>query len=67
MQTLAKKLAANLRKLRGDMPQRAFARKLGISVATLSRLESCQQNVTLTTLEGFCTRLKCKIGDLFED
>jgi len=67
MQTLADKLSKKLRSLRGDVPQRAFARKLGVSVATLNRLESCQQNVTLATLERFCTRLKCRIGDLFDE
>ena len=67
MQTLANRLARKLRALRGDAPQRTFARKLGISVATLNRLESCQQNVTLNTIEKLCARLKCKIGDLFEE
>ena len=67
MQTLAENLAKKLRALRGGVPQRAFARKLGVSVATLNRLESCQQNVTLGTLEKVCARLKCKIGDLFEE
>ena len=67
MQTLADKLAKKLRTLRGDMPQRPFARKLGVSVATLNRLESCQQNVTLNTIEKLCVRLKCGIGDLFAE
>jgi DNA-binding Xre family transcriptional regulator len=67
MQPLAKILAKRLRALRGGAPQRAFARRLGVSVATLNRLESCQQNVTLGTLEKLCTRLKCGIGDLFEE
>lgn len=67
MQTFAVTLATKLRTLRGDVPQRTFARKLGISVATLNRLESCQQNVTLNTLEKLCVHLKCKIGDLFEE
>ena len=67
MQTFANRLAKKLRALRGDVPQRTFARKLGVSVATLNRLESCQQNITLKTLEKLCVRLKCKIGDLFEE
>jgi transcriptional regulator with XRE-family HTH domain len=29
----------------------SFARKLGVSVATLNRLESCRQNVTLKTVK----------------
>ena len=67
MQTLADKLAKKLRALRGYMPQRTFARKLGVSVATVNRLESCQQNVTLNTIEKLCARLKCRVGDLFEE
>jgi len=67
MQTLADRLAKKLRALRGGVPQRTFARKLGVSVATLNRLESCQQNVTLNTIEKFCRRLKCKVGDLFDE
>lgn len=67
MQNLADKLAKKLRLLRGDTSQRTFARKLGVSVATLNRIETCQQNVTLATLQRFCVRLKCRIGDLFDD
>ncbi len=37
-------LARNIRELRGDKTQDAFARKLGISQATLARLESGVQN-----------------------
>ena len=65
MRTLPQKLAATLRRLRDEATQREFARKLGVSVATLSRLESAQQNVSLATLEKICTRLKCNIEDLF--
>ena len=65
MQKLANQLAQTMRRLRGDASQREFARKLGISVATLSRIESAQQNVSLATLERMCVRLKCKVGTLF--
>jgi len=63
---LAQKLAKNLRKRRQDMPQGAYAKKLGISRPTLNRLENANQNVTLATLEQITKSLKCDIGDLFE-
>ena len=63
---LAEKLAKNLRLLRGKQTQGAFARKLGISRATLNRLESISQNTTLKTLNQITNNLNCDIGDLFE-
>ncbi len=59
-------LAANLRARRGDLTQEAFARKVGISRATLTRLEAASQNTTLKMLQKICRRLRCDIGDLFE-
>jgi len=64
--TLAAKLAKNLRTLRGEQTQGAFARKLGISRATLNRLESISQNTTLKTLNQITKSLRCNIGDLFK-
>ena len=63
---LAKKLAKNLREMRGDMTLKEFERKTGISYATLSRIESSQQNVSLETIEQLCFSLKCNISDLFK-
>ena len=64
---LSSRLAENLRKRRGNLSQVAFARKLGISQATLNRIENVRQNVTLATLEQFTKVLKCDIEDLFKD
>ncbi len=63
---LAKRLAENLRRRRGDMTQVEFARKSGISRTSLNRMENCEQNVTLKTLEQLTKALKCDIGDLFD-
>lgn len=63
---LAQRLAENLRARRGEMTQEAFAKKLGISRATLTRLESASQNTTIYTLEQIAKSLKCNIGDLFK-
>ena len=58
-------LARNIRALRGDKTQDAFSRKLGISQATLARLESGAQNTTVKTLQQICKALRCDIGELF--
>jgi DNA-binding Xre family transcriptional regulator len=66
-QRLAKQLAEFLRKRRGDLTYKQFARKTGISDSTLQRLEMGQQNVTLKTLEQLCERLKCGVSELFSE
>lgn len=62
---LAQKLATNLRARRGNKTQDEFARKLGISRATLSRLESGAQNTTISTLQQISKSLRCDVGELF--
>ena len=64
---LPEQLAKNLRARRGDLTQEAFARKLGISRATLTRLESASQNTTFKTLEQIAKGLKCEVGEFFRD
>lgn len=63
---LPENLARNIRSLRGDKTQEAFSRKLGISQATLARLESGAQNTTIKTLQQICKSLRCEIGELFK-
>lgn len=63
---LPETLARNIRSLRGDKTQEAFSRKLGISQATLARLESGAQNTTIKTLQQICKSLRCEIGELFK-
>ncbi len=63
---LSIKLANKLKTIRGKQTQGEFARKLGISRATLNRLESATQNTTLKTLEQLTKSLKCSIEDLFK-
>jgi len=63
---LAEKLAKNLKRRRGEMTQGQFARKLGISRATLNRLENAGQNTTISTLGQITKSLKCNVGDLFD-
>ena len=63
---LADALSKNLKKRRGNLTQEAFARKLGISRATLTRLENKAQNTTLKTLEQITKALKCEVDDLLK-
>ena len=64
--SFSNRLADNLKKRRGDVSQAQYARKLGISRPTLTRLENAQQNTTIATLERVCKALKCDIGDIFK-
>ena len=47
----AKTVQRKLREAQGELSQRAFAKKLGISLGSLSRLRNSPENVTLSTLE----------------
>jgi len=57
-------LAHNLRQLRGEKTQREFARKLGISTATVARLETAEQNTALAMLDRLVKALKFDVCDL---
>jgi len=63
--TLEKKLAAFLKKKRGDVTYAAFSKKLGITASTLFRLENCEQSITLSRLEQIMQRLKVDLWDVF--
>jgi len=65
MKHFRKRLAAEMRRRRGELTEREFARKLGITKATLHRIENKETNVTLDVLDRICSRLKCEIGELF--
>ena len=59
-----KNLAKNVRRLRGETTQQAFASRFGISHATINRIEQQKQNVTLQLLEKLCRGLKKEPSDL---
>lgn len=61
-----KTLAENIRAIRGDMTQTAFALKVGVNQATINRIEQGSQNVTIDTLQRLCKKLKCSAGDLLD-
>lgn len=62
---LRTRLAAFIRNARGDVPQRVFARKMGVAQSTIMRIENEDQNVTIDTLEQLCKAFHVDIGDLF--
>ncbi len=64
---LATRLARNLRARRKSLTQEAFARRLGISRATLTRLENASQNTTINTLQQITKALRCEVDDLFKE
>ena len=62
---LDKKLAAFLKKERGEMTFAAFSRLTGLPRSTLFRLENYEQSITLGRLQQIMDRLKCSIDDVF--
>jgi transcriptional regulator with XRE-family HTH domain len=58
---LSERLVKNLKARRGQQAQEEFVRKLGISRATLNRLESASQNTTLKTLGQIVKSSECDI------
>ena len=58
------RLARRLRELRGDKTIRAFAKEIGISPATLYRVENGTQRVSIEILEELCSQLGCTPNDL---
>ncbi len=67
MADLIKQISKTLRQLRKNQTQREFARRLGIDVATLNRLENKNENITLKTIQKMCNSLNCSVGDLFDE
>lgn len=65
--TLPEILAENLKARRGDLSVETFAKKLGVSRPTLSRLEGAAQNTTLKTLEQIAKALRCDVFELLKE
>ena len=62
---LRRRLAEFMREKRGDTNLRDFSRKIGLSRASIQRIETEDQNVTLDTLEHLCKVYRCDIAHLF--
>jgi transcriptional regulator with XRE-family HTH domain len=66
MDTL-KTVQRKLRESQGEQTQRAFARKLGISIGSLARLKNTPQNATLRTIEKISRALGVTPSQFLDD
>jgi len=64
---LEKKLAAFLKKQRGELSFAQFSKITGLPASSLFRLEQCQQSITLGRLHGLMKKLKVTLADIFGD
>ncbi len=55
---LRKKLADNIKKLRGDESQNSFAKRIGVTQASLNRLEAGMQNPSLDFVYALSEKLR---------
>ena len=65
--SLDAQLAAYLKKTRGTTSYARFAKKTGLSDATLHRVEKMERHITLNKLETLMTKLKIRLSDIFPD
>jgi predicted transcriptional regulator len=64
---VAKTVYRKLREAQGELTQRAFARKLGISVGLVARLTTAPENMTLSNLEKIIPHQHVKPSHLLDD
>jgi transcriptional regulator with XRE-family HTH domain len=64
---VAKTVHRKLREAQGELTQRAFARKLGISVGLVARLTTSPENMTLSTLVKISRALHVTPSQLLDD
>ena len=64
---LAKIVHRKLREAQGELTQRAFAKKLGISVGLVARLTTAPENMTLSTLQKISQALHVTPSQLLDD
>jgi transcriptional regulator with XRE-family HTH domain len=62
-----RQLAKYLRKVRGGMSYAQFAKKTGLSHATLHRIERGEHHLTLNKLEDVLRKLKVRLRDVFPE
>lgn len=60
-----KRLSKSLKILKEHETEREFAKKIGISQASLNKLINATQAASIDTIESVCKRLKIDITDLF--
>jgi len=64
---IARIVHRKLREAQGEMTQRAFARKLGVSVGAVARLITGPENMTLSTLAKISRALHVTPSQLLDD
>jgi transcriptional regulator with XRE-family HTH domain len=64
---LAKIVHRKLREAQGELTQRAFAKKLGISVGLVARLTTAPENMTLATLRKISQALHVTPSQLLDE
>ena len=63
----AKVIQRKLNEAQGELTQRTFAKKLGISLGSLARLRNSPENVTLLTIEKICRALAIKPSQFLDE
>ena len=63
----AKTVQRKLLEAQGELTQRGFAKKLGISLGSLSRLRNSPENVTLQTIEKISRALELTPSQFLDD
>jgi len=64
---IAKIVHRKLREAQGELTQRAFAKKLGISVGLVARLTTAPENMTLSTLQKISHALHVTPSQLLDE
>lgn len=64
---VVKTVHRKLREAQGELTQRAFARKLGISVGLVARLTTSPENMTLLTLAKISRALHVTPSQLLDE
>jgi len=64
---IARIVHRKLREAQGELTQRAFARKLGVSVGSVARLITGPENMTLATLAKISRALHVTPSQLLDD
>lgn len=64
---MARTVQRKLREAQGELTQRAFAKKLGISLGSLARLRNSPENVTLYTIEKISRALGVTPSQFLDD
>lgn len=62
-----KTVQRKIRESQGEQTQRAFAKKLGISIGSLARLRNSPQNATLRTIEKISRALHVTPSQLLDE